>query len=210
MSIVRLLVATRNQGKVQELRRLLAELEAVELVGMDAFPDLPDVVEDADTFEGNARKKARAMAAASGLPTLADDSGLEVDALYGAPGVYSARYAGRHGDDEANNERILREMLDVPDSARTARFRCALAFVDPAGPLGEHVHVVHGVVEGRITHARRGDNGFGYDPLFELAGDSRTTAELSPEEKDAVSHRADAARRMLAHLRDYLSRREAR
>jgi XTP/dITP diphosphohydrolase len=207
---VRLLVATRNAGKVRELRRLLAELEGVELVGLDGFADVPDVVENAATFEGNAAKKAREMAAATGLPTLADDSGLEVDALGGAPGVRSARYAGRHGDDEANNDRLLRELSGVPDAERTARFRCALAFADPDGPLGDEVIVVHGVVEGRITHARRGEGGFGYDPLFELAGDTRTTAELSAEEKNAVSHRADAARRMRSRLRDYLARREAR
>lgn len=208
MSGVRLLVATRNPGKVRELSRLLAPaLEGVELAGMDAFADVPDVVEDADTFEGNAKKKALEVARATGLPTLADDSGLEVDALDGAPGVYSARYAGTHGDDEANNDALLEALSGVPDEERTARFRCALAFADPAGPLGDESHVAHGVVEGRVIHERRGTNGFGYDPLFLLAGDTRTTAELSAEEKDAVSHRAEAARAMLPWLRDYLGAR---
>ena len=205
---MRLLVASGNAGKVRELRRLLSPLAGVELIGLADVAPLPEVVEDAETFEGNAAKKARQTALASGLPTLADDSGLEVDALGGAPGVRSARYAGQHGDDEANNDRLLAELAGVPDEARTARFRCALAFADPAGPLGDEVLVVHGVVEGHITRARRGAHGFGYDPLFQLAGDARTTAELSPEEKNAVSHRADAARKMRVRLRDYLSKRE--
>ncbi|HJL17498.1 MAG TPA: RdgB/HAM1 family non-canonical purine NTP pyrophosphatase [Sandaracinaceae bacterium LLY-WYZ-13_1] len=210
---MRLLVATRNAGKVRELERLLApleDIEEVELVGLDGFADVPDVVEDADTFEGNAAKKARQMAAATGLPTLADDSGLEVDALDGAPGIRSARYAGTHGDDEANNDRLLRDLADVPDARRTARFRCALAFADPEGSLGDDVHVVHGVVEGSILRERRGTNGFGYDPLFLLRGDMRTTAELPPEAKNAVSHRADAARKMLEFLQSYLRERSAR
>ena len=206
---MRLLVATRNPGKVRELSRLLAPaLDGITLVGMDAFGNVPDVIEDADTFEGNARKKALEIARATGLPTLADDSGLEVDALDGAPGIYSARYAGAHGDDEANNDRLLEALRDVPVDARAARFRCALAFADPGGPLGDDVRVEHGVVEGSILHERRGENGFGYDPLFRLAGDVRTTAELSPEEKDAVSHRAEAARAMLPWLRDYLRGRD--
>ncbi len=201
---MKLLVATRNAGKVRELARLFAELEGVELVGLNAFDDVPEVIEDADTFEGNAAKKARELAAATGLPTLADDSGIEVDALGGAPGVYSARYAGEHGDDDGNNQKLLREMDRVPDAERTARFRCALAFADPAGPLSGDVHIEHGVVEGRILRELRGENGFGYDPLFLLRGDTRTTAELSAEEKDAVSHRAEAARKMSAYLRGYL------
>lgn len=203
---MKLLVATRNAGKVRELARLFAELEGVTLVGLDTFPELPEVVEDADTFEGNAIKKASELARASGLPTIADDSGIEVDALAGAPGVHSARYAGEHGDDEANNAKLLRELEGVEDARRTARFRCALAFADPAGSLGDRVHVEHGVVEGTVLRAPRGEHGFGYDPLFLLRGDTRTTAELAPDEKNAISHRAEAARRMLAFLRSYLSR----
>lgn len=201
---MKLLVATRNAGKLRELAKLLS-IEGVELVGLDAFPDAPEVVEDADTFEGNAIKKASELARATGLPTLADDSGLEVDALGGAPGVLSARYAGEHGDDAANNAKLLRELEHVGDPHRTARFRCALAFADPFGPLGERVHVEHGVVEGSVLRAPRGTNGFGYDPLFLVRGDTRTTAELRPDEKNAISHRAQAARKMCAFLRAYLA-----
>lgn len=200
---MKLLVATRNAGKVREFRRLLAELEGVELVGLDAFPELADVVEDADSFEGNAVKKAREFAEATGLPTMADDSGLEVDALDGAPGIYSARYAGEHGDDEANNQRVLAELEDVPEEARGARFRCALALVDPTGGL-EGAHVEHGVIEGRILHTPRGVGGFGYDPLFLPHGEARTTAEMPAEEKNAISHRAEAAKKMCVFLRRYI------
>lgn len=198
---MKLLVATRNAGKVRELARLFDGLEGVRLVGLDAFPSAPDVEEDADTFEGNAVKKARELAAATGLPTLADDSGIEVDALGGAPGVRSARWAGEHGDDAANNAKLLADLEDV--ETRTARFRCALAFADPAGPLGARVHVEHGVLEGTVLRAPRGEGGFGYDPLFLVQGDTRTTAELTPEEKNALSHRADAARKMRAFLLGY-------
>jgi XTP/dITP diphosphohydrolase len=201
---MKLVVATRNRGKIRELARLLSELEVVELVGLDELPPVAEVVEDTGTFEGNAAKKAREVAQATGLPALADDSGIEVDALGGAPGVDSALYAGEHGDDQANNEKLLRELEHVPDAERTARFRCVLAFADPAGPLGDAVHLEHGVVEGSILRVPRGENGFGYDPLFLLRGDHRTTAELSPEEKNAISHRAEAARKLSAFLRGYL------
>lgn len=202
---MKLLVATRNPGKVRELSRLFAELEGVTVVGLDALSTPPpEVVEDADTIEGNAIKKAAELARASGLPTLADDSGLEVDALEGAPGVSSARYAGVHGDDEANNRKLLRELEGVSD--RRARFRCALAFADPSGLLGERVHVEHGVLEGSILEAPRGEGGFGYDPLFLPEGESRSAAELSPEEKNAISHRAAAARKMCVFLRGYVRR----
>lgn len=203
---MKLLVATRNAGKVRELSRLFASLDGMELVGLDQFPDVPEVHEDADTFEGNAIKKALELAHATGLATLADDSGIEVDALGGAPGVYSARYAGEHGDDEANNAKLIEALRDVEDARRTARFRCALAFADPGGPLGERVHVEHGVVEGSVLRAPRGSGGFGYDPLFLLRGDTRTTAELPADEKNAISHRAEAARKMCVFLRDYLGR----
>lgn len=201
---MKLLVATRNPGKVRELSRLFAGVEGVSCVGLDAFPEVPEVVEDADTFEGNAIKKAREVALATGLPTIADDSGIEVDALGGAPGVFSARYSG-HGDD-ANNAKLLAELESVPDSERTARFRCVLAFADPRGALGDVVHVEHGVVEGSILRELRGTGGFGYDPLFLLRGDTRTTAELSADEKNAISHRAEAARKMSVFLQRYRSR----
>lgn len=199
---MRVLVATRNAGKVRELARLLADLEGVELVGLDAFPDLADVIEDADTFEGNAIKKAREVARATGLPTIADDSGLVVDALGGAPGVYSARYAGAHGDDAANNDKLLCELEDVADADRAARFVCVLAFADPS--RGEEVSVVRGTIEGHVLRAPRGAGGFGYDPLFLPVGETRTTAEMPADEKNAISHRAEASRKMRDVLREHL------
>ncbi|MBX3275908.1 MAG: XTP/dITP diphosphatase [Sandaracinaceae bacterium] len=205
---MRVLVATRNAGKVRELARLFAELPGVELVGLDAFDELPDVVEDGATFEDNAAKKARELARASRLPTLADDSGLEVDALGGAPGVRSARYAGAHGDDAANNARVLSELEGVSFEARTARFVCVLAFADPAGPLGEHVLLARGTIEGRLLEAPRGEGGFGYDPLFLPLGETRTTAEMPAAEKNAISHRGEASRAMRELLAAYLARRE--
>lgn len=190
------LVATRNAGKVRELARLL-DGAGFELVALD--PEAPEVVEDGDTFEANALKKAREMAAFSGLPTFADDSGIEADALDLRPGVHSARYAGVHGDDEANNDLLLRELEATPDDQRTGRFVCALAFVDPARGFE---HVVRGTIEGSILRERRGEGGFGYDPLFLPHGHTRTTAEMSAAEKNAISHRADAAKRMLTVLRE--------
>ena len=202
-----ILVATRNPGKVRELARLLEAIEGVHLVGLDAHPDVPDVVEDADTFEGNATKKALEVARATGLMTIADDSGLVVDALGGAPGVYSARYAGAHGDDEANNDKVLAELEGVADPERTARFVCLLAFADPKGPLGGDVHLERGTIEGHVLRARRGEGGFGYDPLFLPNGETRTTAEMPAAEKNAISHRAEASTKMREFLRDYLRRR---
>lgn len=204
---MKLLVATRNRGKIVELERLFAELD-VELVGLDVFGDAPEVVEDADDFAGNATKKAIVLARFTGLPTIADDSGLEIDALGLAPGVHSARYAGAHGDDQANNDRVLRELTDVADEERTARFRCALAFVDLEGPLGDGPHVEHGVIEGHIVRVPRGEGGFGYDPLFVPVGETRTTAEMPAAEKNAISHRAEASRKMCRFLETYLVRRE--
>lgn len=204
---MRLLVATRNRGKIRELRRLFAGLP-VELVGLDAFEDAPEVVEDRDDFEGNAKKKAHELARFTGLPTLADDSGIEIDALGGAPGVGSARYAGEPCDDEANNDRLLRELEDVADEERTGRFRCALAFVDPEGPLGDRAHVEHGAIEGTILRERRGEGGFGYDPLFLPLGGARTTAEMPAEEKNRISHRAEASRKMCEFLSVYLRERQ--
>jgi len=200
---VRLLVATRNRGKVVELQRLLADLPGVELVGLDAFEDVPDVVEDADGFEGNAVKKACEYAKATGLPTLADDSGLVVDALDGAPGIHSARYAGTHGDDAANNAKVLRELEGIPHDERTGRFVCALAFADARGEL---VRVEHGAIEGHILTEERGDGGFGYDPMFLPVGETRTTAEMPADEKNAISHRAVASKKMCDFLRAHLGR----
>jgi XTP/dITP diphosphohydrolase len=180
-----LFVATRNAGKLRELRRLLGG-EAVELQSLADRPDLPDVVEDQDTFEGNAKKKALEIARATGLPALADDSGLEVDALGGAPGVYSARWSG--AGDEANNDKLLAEMAARPGAVRTARYRAVVAVAWPDGAI----EIAHGVCEGSIGHERRGTNGFGYDPLFLVPGTGKTYAELEPHEKDRHSHRAMA------------------
>ncbi|MGE0784403.1 MAG: RdgB/HAM1 family non-canonical purine NTP pyrophosphatase [Sandaracinaceae bacterium] len=201
---MKLVVATRNPGKIRELARLLDGL-GLELVMLP--DDAPDVIEDADSFEGNATKKALEGAAFTGEPCVADDSGLVVDALGGAPGIHSARYAGTHGDDEANNARLLRELEAVPDDARTARFVCVLAFADPRGPLGASAHLTRGTIEGTILRAPRGDGGFGYDPLFLPLGGSLTTAEMPAAAKNEISHRAEAARALRAFLAPYLEER---
>ncbi len=196
-----ILIATGNRHKLEEIRQML-EGTRFTAVGLDTVPDAPEVVEDADTFRGNADKKARTLAMLTGRVTVADDSGLVVDALDGAPGIYSARFAGVSGDgaDEANNALLLRKLADVADADRTARFRCALAVVTPDG----RAKYSDGTVEGRIGHERRGTNGFGYDPLFLLEGDAggRTTAELPSEEKNAISHRGRALRSLLPILKE--------
>ena len=189
-AVGRLVLATRNQGKVAELRRILEGLD-VELLSA-AVVELPDVEETGDSFEANALLKARESAAACGLPCVSDDSGLVVDALGGEPGIRSARYAGAHGDDEANLRLVLERMAGVQE--RGARFVCVAALVAPDG----REWTVRGELEGVLTTAPRGSGGFGYDPIFvpsEPGADSgRTTAELSPREKDAISHRGKAFR----------------
>ncbi len=183
---MRILVATRNQHKLEEIRAIL-KLPEVDLVGADEVPGLPeDVVEDAATFEGNAIKKARALCAAGGLWTLADDSGLEVDALGGQPGVRSARYAGEPGNTAANNAKLMRALEGVEN--RRARFRCVLALASPAGGFW----TVDGRCEGRIGLAAAGCGGFGYDPLFIPNGYELTFAELPAGDKNRISHRAAA------------------
>lgn len=199
----RLLVATGNRGKLAELRRLFAELP-VEVIGLDAVGPVPQVVEDGDTFEANAAKKARQTAEVTGMMTLADDSGLEVDALGGAPGVRSARFAGEDATDEANNRLLLARLEGRPPEERTARFRCVLALADPGGPFGDAVHLENGVCEGRVLEAPRGEGGFGYDPLFVAEGEERTMAELPPETKNRLSHRGRASARMRTFLAEYL------
>jgi XTP/dITP diphosphohydrolase len=184
---VKLVLATRNQGKIVELRRILTGLD---IVGLDEFPDAPDVPETELTFEGNALLKARAIAAHTGMPAVADDSGLCVDALNGMPGVLSARWAGRHGDDQANLDLVLAQLSDIAAEHRGAQFVCVAAL---AWPSGDEQAVV-GRLEGHLVDAPRGTNGFGYDPIFVPEGDTRTTAEMSPEEKDAISHRGKAFR----------------
>lgn len=193
--MIELVVATRNAGKLREIRQLL-EGEGVRVLGLDAFPALPEVIEDGATFAANAAKKAETIARLTGRPCLADDSGLMVDALQGAPGVHSARYAGIQGDDAANNARLLQELADVPDSQRQAAFCCVMALCRP----GRETALFEGRVAGHILHAPRGDGGFGYDPLFLVAGADRTMAELSLAEKNRISHRGQALRLVLASL----------
>lgn len=182
-----ILIATKNRGKLREVQDILAGLPVV-LATLDQFPDLPDAVEDSETFAGNAQRKAMHYARLTGLWTLADDSGLEVDALGGAPGVYSARFAGRHGDDAANNKKLIAQLANVPSEKRTARFRCAIALAGPEGILA----TTHGAIEGLIVDDPRGSNGFGYDPHFFLSSLGMTAAQLPPELKNRISHRAQA------------------
>ena len=195
--MTRLVLATHNPHKVREVSRILANSGAgVELVGTDEYPDLPDVVETGTTFAENALLKAHAVAAAIGLPAIADDSGLCVDVMGGMPGVFSARWVGRHGDDAANLDLVLAQLSDVPDDRRRANFTCVAAFATPSG--GEQI--VEGRLLGSLIREPRGNNGFGYDPIFVPDGESRTTAEMSPTEKDAISHRGRAFRALAEQL----------
>ena len=199
----RIVLATRNEGKVGELREILAEVLAdpgLELVGVGAFPELEDVVETGVTFAENARLKATYVAEQPGLPALADDSGLAVEVLGGSPGVFSARWSGRHGDDRANLDLLLAQLGDVPDEHRAAAFVCAACL---ALPGGETV-VREGRFPGRLAREPRGSNGFGYDPILIVEGDTRTAAELEPAEKNAISHRGKAFRALAADLRERL------
>ena len=195
----RLVLATRNAHKVQELAEILgaAGLE-VELLPLS--DDAPDVVEDGLTFAENALKKARSAAAATGLPSVADDSGLCVDALNGMPGVFSARWAGTGRDDAANLALVLDQIADVPDESRTAHFVCAAAVALPSG----EERVVEGRVDGVLIRTPRGTGGFGYDPAFVPAGHDLTTAEMTAEAKNAISHRGKAFRALVPVLRDLL------
>ena len=191
-------LATRNAAKLRELARILAAEDhgtQIRLAGLDEFPGAPDVPETGATFEENALLKARAIADYAGLPAVADDSGLCVDALHGMPGVLSARWAGGHGDDRANLELVLAQVADVPDARLGAQFVCAAALVVPGGgrpAAGEWV--VTGRVEGRLIREPRGSGGFGYDPIFLPDGFDQTTAEMTAEAKDAISHRGRAFR----------------
>lgn len=196
-----LLVASRNRKKLAELRRVLdaAGISGLELVSLDDVPSFEEAPETGATFEDNAVAKARDGYAATGLPTLADDSGLEVAALNGMPGVLSARWSGSHGDDTANYELLLAQLGDVPDERRAAAFVSACALV--SGPGDADATVVRGEWPGVIARAARGEGGFGYDPVFIPAGEIRSAAELSPAEKDAVSHRGRALALLLPALR---------
>lgn len=182
---MKLIIATRNAHKLEEIRAIF-DFQGLEVLSAFDFPEIPDVEEDADTFVGNAVKKAVEIAAATGCWTLADDSGLEVDALQGAPGVYSARYAGEPCDYAANNEKLLGELAGK--DLRTARFKTVIALSDPAG----NAKTVEGVCPGKIIDELRGTNGFGYDPLFVPDGYDQTFAELDASVKNRISHRANA------------------
>ena len=194
----KLVLATRNQGKIIEFRRILEALAPgeIELVGVDQFPDLVDVDETGSTFEENSLLKARYTCLATGLPAIADDSGLCVDALNSDPGIYSARWAGEHGNDQANLEKVLDQLKDVPDEKRTAHFMCVASLVLPDG----REQVAEGRFEGHILHAPVGENGFGYDPIFQPLGLSISSAQMSAEEKDLVSHRGKSLRSIAPHV----------
>jgi XTP/dITP diphosphohydrolase len=197
----RLVLATRNAGKVTELRAILGEAGVTAgLVGADAFPDVPDVPETGVTFAANALLKAHALAQATGLPAVADDSGLCVDVLGGAPGIFSARWAGRHGDDAANLALLLAQLSDVGPEHRAAHFACAAALALPDGTE----RVAEGRLEGTLRYEPAGSGGFGYDPILQPLGEDRTCAELTPEEKNAISHRGKAFRALAPAVRELL------
>ncbi|MEV1296085.1 non-canonical purine NTP pyrophosphatase [Pseudonocardia sp. NPDC049635] len=236
--MTRVLLATRNAKKLVELRRIVdaAGLDGIEIIGLADVDEFPEAPETGATFAENALAKARDAALATGLPAIADDSGITVDALNGMPGIFSARWAGRHGDDEANLRLLLGQTEDVPDERRGAAFVCAAALVTPQGArrvapgavepgavapradgpspqeavaagTGDGVPgriVVHGTWRGTLLRAPRGENGFGYDPVFAPEGETRSAAELSAEEKDRASHRGIALRALAGHLRSAL------
>ncbi len=195
-SPVTVVLATRNRHKVGEIAALLADLP-IRLVGIDEVAAGLALIEDRDTFEGNAYAKAEQAAAATGLPSLADDSGLEVDALGGAPGVHSARYAGEPSDDARNNDRLLRELAGVPAEKRGGRYRCVAAWVDPRSGSRR---ATSGSCEGQILEIPRGTGGFGYDPLFLIPALGRTMAEIDQSVKNRLSHRAAAFRALAVAL----------
>ena len=199
----KLLLATRNKGKIEEFHRILEEIAPgeIELVGLDQFPDLWDVEETGSTFQENALLKAHQMSAATGLPAIADDSGLCVDALGGDPGIFSARWSGVHGDDEANLRKVLDQVRDVPDADRTAYFICVAALVLVDGSS----HCEEGRFHGRLLHHPVGENGFGYDPIFAPDGYTISSAQMSSADKDAISHRGKALRAIAPHVRKMMA-----
>jgi XTP/dITP diphosphohydrolase len=193
-----LLLATRNKGKIEEFRRILDAIAPgeIELIGLDQFPHLHDVVEDGATFQENALKKAREMSIATGIPAIADDSGLCIDALNGDPGIFSARWAGMHGDDAANTAKVLEQLKDVPDQERQAHFTCVAALYLPDG----RSHCEEARFDGQILHAPIGEFGFGYDPIFRPDGFELSSAQMSAEAKDAISHRGKSLRAIAPHV----------
>ena len=192
---MKLVVATRNLGKLKEIRRLL-ETQGVVVVGLEQFPELADVEEDGDSFAANAAKKAEEVARATGLPCLADDSGLTVTALDGRPGIYSARFSGEDATDSSNNRKLLEVMATIPENARQAAFCCVMALCLP----GQTTRLFEGRIEGQILNERQGSGGFGYDPLFWLPEFSCTMAELSLDVKNRISHRGQALRQVVEFL----------
>jgi XTP/dITP diphosphohydrolase len=197
----RLLLATRNAGKLAELQRLLATaVPGVEVLGLRDVPEYPEAPETGATFEENALLKAREAVRYTGLPAVADDSGLTADALNGMPGIFSARWSGRHGDDEANTALLLGQLADVPDERRGAAFVCAAALVTPEG----EEHVLRAEWRGTVLREERGRNGFGYDPVFVPTGLELTSAELEPAQKDALSHRGQAFTALLPVIAEVL------
>ena len=198
MSPHRLLLATRNRGKIEEFRRILEEIAAgqIELVGLDQFPNLHDVDETGSTFKENALLKAREMCGASGIAAIADDSGLCVDFLNGDPGIYSARWAGIHGDDAANTLKVLNSLADVPDEKRGAHFTCVAALALPDG----RTHTEEAHFDGWILREPVGEHGFGYDPIFRPDGYEISSAQMSASAKDAISHRGKSLRAIAPHV----------
>ncbi len=194
------MIATRNKGKIRELKELLADF-GLDILSLDQFPQVKEIVEDGNTFFENAMKKAKTVAEKTGLLAIADDSGLEVDALKGAPGVYSARYAGEDATDEQNYLKLLNEMKDVPTEKRGAQFRCVIVAYRPDGKWVS----AEGVCRGRITSSPRGEQGFGYDPVFVPEGDIRTMAELTREEKNRISHRGKALEMLKKKIGELIS-----
>ncbi|WP_298830459.1 XTP/dITP diphosphatase [uncultured Planococcus sp.] len=196
----RIVIATQNKGKAKDFETLLSPLGYEVLTLLDVAEDM-DVEETGVTFEENAILKAEAVSKALGIPVISDDSGLEIDALNGEPGVYSARYAGAAKSDDANIDKALEKLSGVPDSERTARFRCVLAVAAP----GQKTETFSGSCEGTILHERRGDNGFGYDPIFYVPALGKAMAELQPHEKAAISHRGNALRQLKVSMPDWLN-----
>lgn len=195
-----IIIATKNEGKAKEFKQML-EREGYEVKTLLDFPDIGDIDETGETFEENAIIKAEAVSKKINKIVIADDSGLIVDALNGAPGVYSARYAGEDKDDEANMDKVLEQLAGVPDEKRTARFYCALAVAVP----GRKTRTVSGACEGIILNEKRGQHGFGYDPIFFVKEKGKTTAEMTPEEKSEISHRGKALRKLEEKLPEILA-----
>lgn len=194
-----IVLATKNKGKVRELERML-KLPGLKVLSLDDFPEMPEVVEDGETFRDNAIKKAQAVADFTHMIALADDSGLEVDYLDGAPGVHSARYAGEEKSDAENNKKLLENLIGVPHEKRTARFKCVIAIADPEG----NIKISEGTCEGQIGLSQKGNQGFGYDPLFIIPEYNKTLAELDMEIKNNISHRGKALVSAIKEIQEQL------